>query len=242
MIIAVTAFVPIPGHPRAEAEYHRLAKPLQDLAGEAPLLLRIAKLEECWLHKMITSAYEHPSDVTHSVSDNPKKNSLAYHVVQAQKTEFLVQAAEACGMQPDVYVWIDYGIFHVPGVTAKIIKEFLARADGERTITIPGCWGPDYVYDDEHPCWRFCGGVMVVPREHLIAFDEAMKKAYARQLYHHDHVSWEVNALARVERNEPDLPIWWYQADHDASMFTNYRATKHADGRDHMLHRFEARF
>ena len=41
--------------------------------------------------------------------------------------------------------------------------------------------------------------------------------------------SWEVNTLARVEQRYPNLPIWQYKADHDQTMFTNYRATEYAD-------------
>lgn len=184
MIVAITAYVPIPDHTRSADEYHHLAVPLHNLAFEAPLLSRMEKLENCWLYQYIEKFYGiPPKGLTWSVSDNPHKNSLAYHIVQAQKTEFLVQAAEAIGMQPDVYVWIDYGIFHVPGVTPQVIKEFLARADGEQTIAIPGCWGEDYTYDDRHPCWRFCGGVMVVPRKYVVAFDTAMKQEYVRWLH-----------------------------------------------------------
>ena len=77
---------------------------------------------------------------THSVADNPKKNSLAYHIVQAQKTEWLVCGAMVDPMA-DVFFWIDYGIFHVPGVTSHIIREFLKRANNEQTIAIPGLLG-----------------------------------------------------------------------------------------------------
>lgn len=230
MIVAITAYVPIPGHPRSADEYHHLAVPLHNLAFEAPLLSRMAKLEDCWLYQYIKDSYGWPpKGLTHSVSDNPKKNSLAYHIVQAQKTEFLVDAAEACEMKPDIYVWLDYGIFHVPGVTPKIVKDFLVRANYEQTIAIPGCWEPGYKYDDKHPCWRFCGGVMVVPREYLVDFDLAMKTEYMRWLDQYHNVSWEVNTLARVELAEPELPIWWYKADHNETLFTNYQATQPAD-------------
>lgn len=231
MIVAVTAYVPIPGHPRFAEEYHRLAEPLYALALQAPLLSTMEVLENCWLYQYLREFYGDPPQVTHSVADNPNKNSLAYHIVQAQKTAFLIDAAEACNFEPDVYVWIDYGIFHVPGVTLEIIRDFLHRAADEKAIAIPGCWGPDYVVDDTQPCWRFCGGVMVVPRQYLAVFDAAMKQEYVRMLREHHHVSWEVNALARLERSKPSLPIWWYQAGHDASMFTNYKATEYADGR-----------
>lgn len=236
MIVAITAYVPIPGHPRTADDYHQLAVPLHDMSTDVPLLSRREELKNCWLQQYLD---EFDSVVTHSVADNPQKNTMSYHVVQAQKTEFLVQAAEACKMQPDVYVWIDYGIFHVPGVTQEIIRDFLIRADGEQTIAIPGCWGKNYTYDDEQPCWRFCGGVMVVPRKYVVALNQAMKREYISWIAKHHHVSWEVNTLARVERREPDLPIWWYKADHDASIFTNYKTTKYADRDRHsQLHGF----
>lgn len=232
MILAVTAYVPIPGHPRPPEEYYRLAEQLRalSLTIDMPLLSTTGQLENCWLYQYLQEFYDQ-GRVTHSTADNPKKNSLAYHIVQAQKTEFLVSAAEACDNKPDVYVWIDYGIFHIPGVTLEIVRDFLKRAADEKAIAIPGCWGPDYVYDDEQPCWRFCGGVMVVPRQYLALFDAAMKHEYVRWLREHHHVSWEVNTLARLERRMPELPIWHYKADHDASMFTNYKATEYADDR-----------
>jgi len=230
MIVAITAYVPIPGHTRTDAEYQRLAAPLHMMALEVPLLSRTDRLENCWLHEYLHETHGDPPDVTHSVSDNPRKNTLNYHIVQAQKSEFLVDAAEACGMRPDVYVWIDYGIFHVPGVTPDVIREFLIRADGEQTIAIPGCWGGDYTYDDDHPCWRFCGGVMIIPRNYIHEFDRAMKQEYVRWIERTNNVSWEVNTLARVEKRK-ELPIWWYQADHDASIFTGYKTPEYADSR-----------
>ena len=35
MIMVVTGYVPIPGHPRSEEEYHRLAEPLHMLGTRA---------------------------------------------------------------------------------------------------------------------------------------------------------------------------------------------------------------
>lgn len=218
MITAVTAYVPIPGHPRSEDEYRAFGRQLFSL--DIPLMSVEAKIEECWLHEYLMQRQKR---FTHSTADNPRKNSIAYHIVQAQKSEWLVEAAFV-NPQADVLVWIDYGIFHVPGVTGKVIREFLERAQDERAIAIPGCWDRDYTYDDEWPCWRFCGGVLVVPREQVIDFDTAMKREYVSWLDRTNNLSWEINTLARVEKNEPRLPIWHYKADHDASMFTAYKA------------------
>lgn len=230
MITAVTAYVPIPDHPRSVEDYQRLAGPLLDMADRIPLMAADGDLEHCWLYRHLLNRYDmDPAKFSHSVSDNPRKNSLAYHIVQAQKIEWLVAAAQIDPMA-DVFCWIDYGIFHVPGVTSKIISDFIKRADNEQIITIPGCWGTDYVYDDAHPCWRFCGGLIIVPRVYLDRLDQAVKREYIRWLELTHNVSWETNTLARVEQLYPNLPIWWYRADHDQTIFTNYTATENADG------------
>jgi hypothetical protein len=220
MITAVTAYVPIPGHPRSEGIYRDLGRQLLEL--DIPLMSVEDELKECWLYQFLQWR-DH--DFTHSVADNPAKNSVAYHVVQAQKSEWLVDAAFAHSC-PDVLVWLDYGIFHVPGVTGQIIKDFMLRAADEQAIAIPGCWDKDFKYDDSQPCWRFCGGVMVVPRRYVVQFDYAMKKEYIRWLSTTNNLSWEINTLARLERSDPELPIWHYKANHDASMFTAYRAAE----------------
>lgn len=227
MITAVSAFVPIPGHPRSEAEYRELGQRLVKMGSRISLMTAEGKLEDCWLWHWLMEG--NVKNFTWSVADNPKKNSLAYHCVQAQKTEFLVEAA-AIDPTADVFVWIDYGIFHIPGVTQQVIVDFLGRADNEQAISIPGCWDlNDFVYDDNQPCWRFCGGVMVVPRAYVDRLDVAMKNEYVRWLEITGNISWEVNTLTRVEYLNQNLPIWWYRADHDKTLFINYKATENAD-------------
>jgi FkbM family methyltransferase len=175
-------------------------------------------LEDCWL-------YDHVRDrrVDHTVADNPKKNSLAYHVVQHQKTAWLVSALETNPLA-DVLVWLDYGIFHVPGVTADVIDDFLGRVAARCEIAIPGCHVVSSASIDS-PDWRFCGGSLVVPRELVLAFHEAVREVTLERLAKTGRVTWEVNDWAEVERRKL-LPIRWYKAGHDATMFTNYEAEK----------------
>jgi hypothetical protein len=71
---------------------------------------------------------------------------------------------------------------------------------------------------------------MLVPRVYLDRLDAAMKREYVRWLELTHNVSWETNTLARVEKLNPTLPIWWYRADHDQTLFTNYIPTENADG------------
>ena len=177
---AVTCFVPIEGHPRSVEEFHWFGSQLKCALGPR-LMVAEGDLDHCWLYRNLDGLKRFHGDLTHSIADNPRKNSLAYHCVNAQKTECLVGASKADPLA-EVFVWIDYAIFHIPGVTAEILNSFLERAENERAIAIPGCWERGkFVYDDNYPCWRFCGGVMVVPRGYIETFDHAMK---------HEYVEW----------------------------------------------------
>jgi hypothetical protein len=224
MVVVVTALVPIPDHPRSFKEYKRLGQQL--LACDIPVMMIDGDLDMCWLARYLRWRGR---DCYHSLGDNPQKNTLAYHVVQAQKTDWLHEASLFMP-QTTVFVWIDYGIFHVLGVTRQVIESFVWRARNERVIAIPGCWDKQVAHDDAYPNWRFCGGVMVVPREYIVPLDHAVKREYLRRLADYNQVTWEVNVLASVEQCHPELPIWWFKADHNASLFTNYRSTEDADG------------
>lgn len=219
MAVAVTGHVDIPDHPRSREDYETLGLRLGKT--DIPLMFMEDNLDECWLYRHIKDTGK---EVTHSISDNPAKNTLAYHCVQAQKTEWLVRALDALPIfgMPDVMVWVDLGIFSLPGMSEEIIVDFMHRAAFECSIAIPGCWSRDYHYNDQHPCWRFCGGVLVMPRVHAVRFDSEMKKEYKRWLTLTGNVSWEVNTMARLESNMPRLPIRHYYADHNQTLFTNY--------------------
>jgi hypothetical protein len=215
-ITIVTGYVPIPGHPRAEAEYERLGEQLRQIRG-APLRVFRCKLEDCWL-------WEHVTDrkVQHAVADNPAKNSVAYHVVQHQKTAWLLQALDTDAA--DVFVWIDYGISHQSGVTAAVIDEFLLRVRRSSEIVLPGGWeraeGANEV-DWRFPNWRFCGCSLVVPRGLVRPFHEAVRQVTLERLSVCGQLTWEINDWAEVERRKM-LPMRWYRATHNQTQFTNY--------------------
>jgi hypothetical protein len=211
----VTAIVPIEGHPRPAAEYSELGKGLR--AIRAPIKAFYNTVEDCWLYKSLQQAGVYA--LTHSMGDNPAKNSLAYHIVQHNKPTWL-GAASMADTQAEVFVWIDYGILHVPGVTPDVINTFLEQVK-EDDFAIPGCWDRDRPSDDYSPSWRFCGGVMVVPRKYLRRFSNEYMDRTMRNINLKRNVTWEVNDLARLEKYS-DLPIRWYKADHNETMFTNY--------------------
>lgn len=221
MIKLITGFIPIPNHPRSTAEYVKLGRNFLDVKNDVAVYNQ--HLGHCWMSKYLSWR---GTKVEHSEGDNPKKNSLAYHAVQHQKVEFMLDAAYR-DPAPEVFAWIDYGIFHIPGVTAAVIDAFAERAANEKAIAIPGCWPKPDVVTDDAPCWRFCGGLLVCPRKYLFELDAAIKADVMDQVNRRNHVSWDVNTLARVEQNTK-LPFWWYPADHNATMFTNYQENGHA--------------
>lgn len=216
----VTGYVPIPLHPRGPQEYGALGEKLGELAP-IPIHPFYNTVADCWLQRYVK---RHTLVPGWAEGDNPAKNSLLYHIVQHQKFEWLVHAA-AQDKTPDTLVWIDYGIHHVPGVTTDVIADFLAAIQKD-DLAIPGCWSADDARalnaSEYSPNWRFCGGVLVVPRQFVWPLFVAVRRQVQTHLRLTNRLTWEVNTLATVERGS-QLPIRWYQADHNERLFTAYR-------------------
>lgn len=212
-LVVVTGYVQLPGNPRTHEEYDLLGARLNELR-EAPVLPFRCDLRDCWLDE-----HTRNSAVKHAVADNPKKNTRAYHVVQHQKTAWLLQARESAPLA-DVLIWLDYGIFHQPGVTGPVIDDFLHAVRDRPRFAIPGAWEQSSGAVD-WPDWRFCGSTIVVPREHVQGFHEAVRDVTLARLARDNYLTWEVNDWAAVE-GRGDLPIQWYKADHNQTQFTNY--------------------
>ncbi len=211
----VTGYVrlDLPASHRTDEDYKRLSPRL--LSVPVPIRAFVNyPLEECWLSKYLDGR----PGVTHSTEDNPNKNTLAYMTVLAQKTEWLRMAA-AEDPDVEVFVWADYGIFHQPGHSEQAIVDLMQRVD-DTAIAIPGIYeqGP---IDDNVACWRFCGSMFVCPRKFLDDFDGAIKIQVLYSLLKYNYVTWDVNNWAHVEQQD-GLPIRWYKAGHDGSLFTNY--------------------
>jgi hypothetical protein len=210
----VTAYVPIPNHPRPASEYGELGERLSAVPVKKKCFYQ--QLDTLWMTKYINSL---PFVPRASEGDNPMKNTLAYHAVNHQKTTWLVQA---CNEDPDtdVFVWVDYGIFHLPGVNNQAIYEFMDKLD-DKAIYAPGCWEQG-VIEAAAPCWRFCGSVLAVPRRLIDRLDYACRVAARQHVSSTKNVEWEVNTWARVEQKLGTGLTWhWYKADHDVSLFNN---------------------
>jgi hypothetical protein len=207
----VTAYVPIPEHPRGPEEYGALGEKL----GGAPVRKKCyySRLEDLWMTKFINAANFMPRA---SEGDNPSKNTMAYHSVNHQKSTWLKWAKDE-DPDIDVLVWVDYGIFRLPGITNPQIYDFMERLD-DKAIYAPGCWNKGVV-ESAYPCWRFCGSVIAIPRDMVDRFDYECRVAARQHITATKNVEWEVNTWARVEQKSK-LPFHWYKADHNETLFT----------------------
>lgn len=209
----VTGYVPIPNHPRTADEYGRLGEQLSGVP--VPKKAFYMRVEDTWMHKYVSKLPFLPRASEH---DNPAKNTLAYHYVNHMKTSWLVQAADE-DPTAEIVVWVDYGIFRLPGISNQAIYEFCEKLN-DKAIYAPGCWQQPEAVESAYPCWRFCGSVLAVPRKHVDALDYACRVEARQHISKTKNVEWEVNTWARVEKKSK-LPFHWYKADHNGSMFTD---------------------
>lgn len=209
----VTAYVPIIGHPRGVEEYGELGEKLSGVPVRKKAFYQ--RVEDTWLAQYLRLLPNRPS---WSTGDNEDKNSLAYHCVQHEKTAWIRQAAAE--YDDDVFVWVDYGIFHQPGVCNEAIYKFMEGLD-DKAIYAPGCWPKENgVINPFAPCWRFCGSVLAVPRFFIDKLDDEVKHQAKATIAILQNVEWEVNTWARVEQKS-SLPWCWYKANHDVTQFTD---------------------
>ncbi len=213
----VTGYVPIADHPRTAEEYGALGEKLGGVP--VPKKAYYDQVQNLWLWKHVKSL---PFTTAVSAYDNPAKNTLSYHCVNHEKFTWVKQAAED-DPGADVLVWVDYGIFSLPGMCNEAIYKFFSALD-DKHIYIPGCWDQGPV-EAAVPSWRFCGSMFAVPRDWVDELEFAVRSEARKHIRATKNVEWEVNTLARVEQKASwrKLPFHWYKADHDVSMFTNFK-------------------
>lgn len=211
-LVVASGYVEIPGHPRTKAVYDELGAQLMRIQT-APVHVCRTELADCWL-----TPYVRDRHVKHAVAGNPSKNSMAYHVVQHQKSAWLIEVAAATNA--DVIVWLDYGVCHQPGVTTDAIEAFLQRAQTHTgSIALPGAWESAERTPFE-PNWRFLGSSFVAPRALIERFHAAVQAVTLERL-ERGLVTWEINDWADVERRG-NVPMRWYQANHNRSQFDQF--------------------
>ena len=151
--------------------------------------------------------------------DNPAKNSLEYHCVQHQKVEWLATAANM-DQEADTFVWLDYGIMHLPGMNGDYLTTFLDKIRKER-LCHPWLLAGRRGYRPIIRAGVSVAACLLFPRADVDRLGKDIQSCYPDLHSGMKKVSFEVNMLALVEQtNIPNLR--WYEADHNVTMFTNY--------------------
>ncbi len=210
----VSGYVPITVRHRSEAEYHRLGAHLIALPVKSSIYM--STIDECWMGHAIAGKDYKPRH-----GHDEGKNTMEYHIVQHQKTTWMLKAAEE-HPEDDVFVWMDYGIFHMDGFTRERVVDFLHACKVEKKIAIPGAWPKGELGG---PCWRFNGSILICHRKHLARLDESVRVVAMAHAELTGEVIWEVNTWDIIETMS-HLPINWYGATHDATMLTAYRGPR----------------
>lgn len=139
-----------------------------------------------------------------------------------QKQEWMCLAAIE-DPDPDVFVWIDYGVLKQHNMTDETITRFCERLKTRNfpIVEAPGISAMRPVNDIE--CWdRFCGSVVIEPRDELFKLARAMKAHAQKSIWQTGQITIESNTLAHVEL--AGFPIRWYPAWWGAQMFDNLPA------------------
>ena len=210
----VTGYIRLDLPNRQHAEYERLGDELVASAREGghQVMLGGGAVDDCW-HWSLSEGAELPIG-------NPAKDTRAFHAVQHQKTSWVVDAAEQS--DAEILVWMDYGLLHVPGITADMVPRFLERAarDAPRDrVGMASIWGaPRSVPGWQTPEWWCAGGVFTLPRSMAFEWHDAVvDRAMATRS--EGHVTWEVNTWASA---------WWWNnvvrpwlCDHNETILEN---------------------
>jgi len=187
----VTGYIRLDLPNRSHDEYRHLGERLVGAATDAGHEVRQygGGVDSCW-HWHLSVGAELPIG-------NPCKDTRAFHAVQHQKTAWVVEAANETNA--DIMVWMDYGLLHVPGVTADMVPAFLERAAASAPrdrVGMASIWGPPrHIPDWRHVGWWCAGGVFTVPRSMAFCWHDAVVDR-ATAMRAAGHVTWEVNTWA----------------------------------------------
>ena len=218
-VCMVTGYIPLVQNKwRSAATYGELGEKLSGVP--VPKKAFYMKVEDTWLYKFVKDTTPPPRA---SLDNHPEKNSLEYMCAIHQKTSWLAQAADE---RPDAdwLVWVDYAIFHQPGISNEVIYNFFEKLKQtpDDKIYAPGRLDKGII-ESAVPCWRFLASALAVPRRYVDQLDFSCRTTARHHIIQTQNVEWEVNTLARVEQNNRyKMPFHWYKADFDGSLFTNF--------------------
>lgn len=143
---------------------------------------------------------------------NPTKDTVDYLLIQLMKLNLCARTA-SCLTIPYI-AWIDFGIFHMIK-DKKRCQEFLSCYKVPTRISRilnPGCWNSGKYAIWDSIVWRYCGSLLIGPREAWRPAYELQQRVVLSGL---PRLTWEVNYWTEMDIFE------WYKADHNDSILLN---------------------
>jgi hypothetical protein len=149
------------------------------------------------------------------------KDTKEFLSLMNTKIEFILRASGIC--EDDTFIWIDFAILKIVKNKERFINKLkLVNEKSFDKITIPGCWGMGRSFSVNEVNWRFCGGLLFIPRKHIQSFFNHSKNVLTDfctlPIY---KLTWETNVWSLVEYFACKDIINWYFADHNDSILLN---------------------
>jgi len=183
-------------------------------------VIQYLDLKDTWTYKVCDSieGLELPN------TRNIDKDTREYIILMNTKTEFLKCAIESNVWNSKHFAWIDFNIFHVfkdnEDYAGEILKILVERPLIDNFITLPGCWGKQYVHYEQllnDICWRWCGGFFIGDANSILNLHNLYELHFKNFLERTKRLIWEVNFWAYLEL-EHGISIIWYPGDHNTSI------------------------
>lgn len=148
------------------------------------------------------------------------KDTREYLSLMNTKIEFLLRSSEIC--EDENLIWIDFAILKLFKNKENAIEKLKQYSNLHfKDVTIPGCWNYGTRIYLDYINWRFCGTMLIMPRNHLHKFYNAIKDCYTHFIISDNILTWEVNVWYYVEYSQAKDYIKWYYALHNDTMVDN---------------------
>ena len=174
--------------------------------------LELVRLEEL-------ETFQEISGLTYTVptSNNPDKDTAAYHIVQNAKIEF-VERVRRLGKTTH-YAWIDFNICQMFSNVPECIDYLQKNMRLLNGLRVPGCWpradrSSDF-FNQIH--WRFCGSFFIGDDASIQEMYDVYRKEFKHIIQTYGILTWEVNIWHYLDAHRLWNPIW-YSADHNDSI------------------------
>lgn len=219
----VTGYCPLPILNVSEEKYRAHGETMKQVSPVPWVAYDEDPVDKCWSHGFVKSMKPHFAGTYPRDRFPDEWTACCSAIVNLNKTKWLTDALKDDN-ESDVFVWVDYGILKQTGMLPTHLVNFLldVKDNGEMdAIVFPGL-----VDKDEPMSWgvhhtRFCGSVLVVPRDMVWPFHAAVMQAVHAHVHGTGTLSYDVNYFASVERSH-EFCFRQYRAWWDQTQFTAY--------------------